>query len=331
MSRRGIGNRAPAVAAAVVLTCLACLAFLAGCGSTAYRPAATSGPSASTGVKAARTPGVPIAGTKAEADAEARRLLAELVLPAGARRLPGRPVPGAVSQPDQSPGTGVDLYRLFSVPTSMDATLRFVQAHLPAGLASAGSGWGGQATTPDYETLTADVPPRAVPPGIDTAELVYTIAPGADGGSVLRADAQIIIFPARSAAEYLDPPHIRSVTVSTTGPDPLSRTITSRPEITRLARLLDGEHALPAGLVYSCPAELGPGYQLTFTPVSARWPTVVVDPNNCMGSAVLADGVRQPSLIGTGLYSVTQRLLPVPLRVRPGLTKSSAGTASASG
>jgi hypothetical protein len=312
MSRWGGGNKGRAVAVAAVLAGLGCVA---GCGSTVYRPAAAARPSAST------SPSVPPAGTKAEAGALARRMLSELVLPAGARRLPQRPVPGGVSQAGQSLGTGVDEYRLFSVPTSMDAALRFVQAHLPAGLASAGSGWGGQGTTPDYETLTAAVPARDVPPGIDLAQLVYTIAPDANGGSVLRADAQIIIFPARSAAEYLNPAGIRSVTVRTTGPDPLSRTITSRPEITRLARLLDGEHAFPAGLVYSCPAELGPGYQLTFTPVSARWPTVVVDPNNCTGSAVWADGVRQPSLMGTDLYSVAQRLLPVPLPVRPRMTK----------
>jgi hypothetical protein len=326
MRRRGRGGQRPAVAVAVVL---AGLAFLAGCGSTPYRPAAASRPA---GQRPPSTTGVPVAGTRAEAEAEARRLLAELVLPAGARRLPGRPVPGAVSAPGQSLGNGLDLYRFFRLPVSMDAVQQFLQAHLPPGLAfsSSGSG-GGPGSMPEYDVLAADVPPRAMPPGIDIAELVYTIAPDASGGSVLRADAQIIIFPARSAAEYLDPADIRSVTVSTTGPDPLSRTVTSRPEIARLARMLDGQHAFPPGLVYSCPAELGPMYQLTFTPVSARWPTVVVDPNNCMGSAVFANGVRQPSLTGTELYSVAQRLLPAPQRALPGMTKNSGGTASAPG
>lgn len=165
--------------------------------------------------------------------------------------------------------------------------------------------------------MTADVAPRAVPAGIYTAQLVYTIAPDADGGSVLRADAQIIIYPARSAAEYLDPADIRSVTVSHTAPDPASRTITSRPEIARLARLVDGEHAFPLGLVFSCPAELPPSYQLTFTPVSASRPTVVIDPGNCMGDGVYAGGVRQPGLVDAGLLSVTQRLLPHPKTASP--------------
>jgi hypothetical protein len=71
-------------------------------------------------------------------------------------------------------------------------------------------------------------------------------------------------------------------------------------EIARLARLVDGEHAFPLGLVYSRPGELGPGYQLTFTPASASRPTAVVDPGNCMGDGVFADGVRQPGLVDAG-------------------------------
>jgi hypothetical protein len=165
--------------------------------------------------------------------------------------------------------------------------------------------------------VTADVTPRAVPAGIYTAQLVYTIAPDAVGGSVLRADAQIIIYPARSAAEYLNPADIRSVTASHTAPDPASRTITSRPEIARLARLVDAEHAFPLGLVFSCPAEFPPSYQLTFTPVSASQPTVVIDPGNCMGDGVFAGGVRQPGLVDAGLLSVTQRLLPRPRTASP--------------
>jgi hypothetical protein len=293
-----------AVAAVAVIGCLA------GCGSAAHIIRTT--PTART-AGADDAPGVPAAGTSAEADAEARHLLAEVVLPSGARRLPGRPVPDAVSQPGQSLGTGLDQYRLFRLPMPMAAAQRFERAHLPAGLTSGGYGWGGQGGMPDYEVLTTDVPPRAVPPGIDIAQLEYTIAADPDGGSLLRADAQVIVFPPRSAAEYLDPAGIRSVTVSTIGPDPVSRTITSRPVITRLARLEDGEHAFPLGLAYSCPAELGPSYQLTFTPVSASQPTVVVDPGDCMGDVVLADGVRQPGLVDAGLFSVAKQLLPQPV------------------
>jgi uncharacterized protein YceK len=321
MSRRGTVDRRRNVTRAVAVmgavAAVAIMACLAGCGSVAARTAAASGPSRGRparahDAKASSAPAVPAAGTTAEAEAEAVHLLAELVLPGGARRLPGRPVPGAVSAPGQNLGTGFDRYRLFSLPLSMEAAQQFVQAHLPAGLTSGGTGSGSDGGGPEYDVVTADVAPRAVPAGIYTAQLVYTIVPDADGGSLLRADAQIIIFPARSAAEYLDPADIRSVTVSHTAPDPASRTITSRPEIARLARLVDGEHAFPLGLVFSCPAELPPSYQLTFTPVSASRPTVVIDPGNCMGDGVYAGGVRQPGLVDAGLLSVTERLLPRP-------------------
>jgi hypothetical protein len=301
----------------LVVAAVAAAACLAGCGSTAYRTAAASGPG---GGRAARThdaraasePGVPASGTTAEAEAEARHLLDVLVLPPGARRLPQTPVPSAVSAPAQNLGTGFDRYRIFSLPLSMGAAQQFVQAHLPAGLTSGGTGWGSDGDGPEYDEVTADVAARAVPAGIYTAQLVYTIAADPDGGSLLRADAQILIYPARSAAEYLDPAGIRSVTVSHTAPDPVSRTITSRPEIARLARLVDSEHAFPLGLVFSCPAEFPPSYQLTFSPVSASRPTVVVDPGSCLGDNVLAGGERQPALMDAGLLSATERLLPRP-------------------
>jgi uncharacterized protein YceK len=331
MSRRGTVDRRRKVTGAVdrrrrimaAVAAVAIMACLAGCGSVAARTAAASGPNRGRparahDAKSSSAPAVPTAGTTAEARAETVHLLAELVLPGGARRLPGRPVPGAVSSPGQNLGTGFDRYRLFSLPVSMEAAQQFVQAHLPAGLTSGGTGSGSDGGGPEYDVVTADVAPRAVPAGIYTAQLVYTIAPGADGGSLLRADAQIIIFPARSAAEYLDPADIRSVTVSHTAPDPASRTITSRPEIARLARLADGEHAFPLGLVFPCPAELPPSYQLTFTPVSASRPTVVIDPGNCMGDGVYAGSARQPTLLDSGLLSVTERLLPVPPPTPPG-------------
>jgi uncharacterized protein YceK len=314
-----VGRRHSVMRAVAAVTIMACLA---GCGSVAARTAAASGPSSGRparahDAKAASGPAVPTAGTTAEADAEAHHLLAGLVLPAGARRLPQRPVPAAVAAPGQNMGTGIDVYRLFSLPLSMDAAQHFVQAHLPAGLTSGGTGWGSGGGAPQYAVIAADAAQRALPAGIYTAQLVYTIAPAAGGGSLLRTDAKVMIFPARSAAEYVDPVGIRSVTVSHTAPDPASRTITSRPEITRLAQLVDGEHAFPLGLALSCPAELPPSYQLTFTPVSASRPTVVIDPGNCVGDGVLADGVRQPALLDAGLLSAAERLLPHPRTALP--------------
>src|SRR6202034_4034648 len=178
MSRRGTVDRRCNVMVAVAA--VAIMACLAGCGSVAARTAAASGPNRGRPARAhdARAPGapgVPAAGTTAEAEAEARHLLAELVLPGGARRLPGRPVPAAVSQPGQDLGPGLDLYRIFRLPMSMDAAQQYLRAHLPAGLTSSGTGWGSDGGKPAYDVLAADVAPRAVPPGIYAAQLVYTI------------------------------------------------------------------------------------------------------------------------------------------------------------
>src|ERR1700691_6518653 len=180
MSRRGTVDRRCNVMVGVAA--VAIRACLAECGSVAAGTAAASGPSRGRAARPPaarppRAPAVPAAGTTAEAEAEAVHLLAELVLPGGARRLPGRPVPGAVSSPGQNLGTGFDRYRLFRLPVSMEAAQQFVQAHLPAGLTSGGTGSGSDGGGPEDEVGTADVAPRAVPAGIYTAQLVYTIAP----------------------------------------------------------------------------------------------------------------------------------------------------------
>lgn len=331
MRQHGSGDEEPGRRRGVtggVAALLAVLACLTGCGSVPYGPAraasqtdaptspATAGTQTSPATAGAQ-PGVPPAGTRAEARALARRLLSELVLPAGARLLPGRPAPGALSQPPYTVGDpDVDLYRLFTLPMPVYAAQQYGQAHPPAGLTFTGVG-----SFDADVTLEADLPPRATPPGIDEAALLYTIAPGEGNGSLLRADVQVITFPARSAAEYLDTAGVRSVTVSATGgtPHDALRIITSRPEIARLVRLLDGVHAMPPGAMpIGCPAEFSPLPQLTFTPVSAGRPVVDVDPTNCLFDNVFADGVPQPALVDTGLFEITERLLPPASRDVPG-------------
>jgi hypothetical protein len=43
----------------------------------------------------------------------------------------------------------------------------------------------------------------------------------------------------------------------------------------------------------------------------------MIDPGNCMGDGVFADGVRQPALVDAGLLSATERLLPGPRTASP--------------
>ncbi len=140
------------------------------------------------------------------------------------------------------------------------------------------------------------------------------------------------MFPARSAEEYLSPGGIRSVTISATMPRAACRTITSRQKIALLARLLDRLHAMPPGAdPEGCPAG---EYQLSFLPVSADQPTVVVGPlSNCTIDVVTVGGLRQPALEDQDLavLKIAAQLLPgPPPRIRDS-SGSCAGYSSARG
>jgi hypothetical protein len=85
---------------------------------------------------------------------------------------------------------------------------------------------------------------------------VLTVVPGASGGSLLRADAKLIWFPPRTAAECLIPASYHALTIAVTILNPrlhtLRKVVTSQSVITRLAEALDrAQAALPAGP--SCP------------------------------------------------------------------------------
>ena len=70
-----------------------------------------------------------------------------------------------------------------------------------------------------------------------------TVAPAAAGGSLVRADAQVIWVPARTAAEHIDPARYHALRISVTVYNPRLRTIrrvvTSQAAIRRLADALN--------------------------------------------------------------------------------------------
>src|SRR5258708_18963877 len=52
---------------------------------------------------------------------------------------------------------------------------------------------------------------RAIDP---STTLLATLAAGPHGGTVVRADAEVVWYPPRTAAEYLDPMEYQSVTIT---------------------------------------------------------------------------------------------------------------------
>ncbi len=307
----------------VLLTAAVTLAA-AGC-TTAGRVTGAGRPSARA-VRTVRRPGQrvrvggvlgPPGGSPAVARKTGRAMLTRLALPPGARPTGTRALRAAdqIASPDL-----VEVTRFYWVPLPEHAADEFFGSHLPAGMAPAGSGSGAAPGSASYfQSVTYTL--RNAPAGIDgQSELLVTLRAGPRGGTVVRADAEVVWYPWRTAAEYLRPADYRSVTVSgsfgsLTGPGMTvrrSRTFTSRAVVARLAAVLDGLRADNPGTV-NCPMLLA-SYRLSFAPAEGGGPTVVT-PSSCLGDEVTVVGRPQPMLFDPNsqkILAVVGRLLGVP-------------------
>jgi hypothetical protein len=250
----------------------------------------------------------PVAGSRALAVASAQRLLGLLVLPAGSRRLPARPVPQSLSQPGVSiggPGNFLDRDRLYRLPMTVAHAIAFLRAHEPRGTVNSGTGGGG---TSDGVTITAIAfTKRRVSRGINQIVLVETLTPGAAGSSLLRADAQVVWYPPRSAAEYLIAARLRSVRITLTSSDRTDSVQGGQRFIRPLAAVLDSMHATPP-LRYPCPTQWLT-YKLAFAPAVPAQQAVIVTSESCGADQVSVGGRLQPELFDTGrLTALVTRL-----------------------
>lgn len=259
----------------------------------------------------------PVAGSRRLAAASARQLLGLLELPAGSRHLPARPVPRGLDQPGvyaQGPGNFLDVDRLYRLPVTVADALAFLRAHVPPGAvassASAESGGNGVTSTAIYATQ------RRVPAGIDEITLVETLVPGPGGSSLLRADAEVVWYPPRSAAEYLIAARFRSVRITMSSGTGAASVTGGQRLIGPLAAVLDSMHATPP-LDYPCP--LTRPYELVFAPAVHDQGTVVVQGGNCDADIVSVGGRPQAELFDTGrLSALVTRLLGDHAPARPG-------------
>jgi len=239
-------------------------------------------------------------------------LLSRLRLPSGARRLPPTAVPPSVQPSLWAGAAALDVHEVFELPEPMTGTAAFLSVHVPIGMSL---GVTGQGSGPRGLT-SADVAYSAasVPAGINAAQLVLTIAPDASGGSLLRADAQVIWYPPRSAAEYIDPAryHVLSIAVTIFNPTvhTVSKVVTSRAEIAQLVDALDRSEVEP-NRISMCPmifATYRIGFAVTrqsgFVVVvtASRWP--------CLGAGVIVNGRKQPPLQdAAAVVAIADRLL----------------------
>ncbi len=260
----------------------------------------------------------PPAGSRAEAAGLARLMFSRLDLPTGARRLPAAPVPAALRQPALIglAAAELDLHELFRLQQSVGAAESFLKAHVPAGMFR--WSWSIATTSDPAGTQSEEVTYQAtsVPAGVDLAQLVVTVAPSASGGSVLRADAEVIWYPRRSAGEYIDPAryHALSLTVwiSGTRVRTIREVVTSRPGISRLAGVLNSSPVLPSRTL-SCLLSVA-SYQLGFAVARHSRPAIVIRAQQapCEGVQITVNGRQQPSLQNaSSLTSAVNQLLGI--------------------
>ena len=312
-ARSGMRVRRGGVTVAAVTATAAMV--LAGCGTRAADTPARGG---TTPAAASTRPGsdsAPVAGSRAGAQALASRMLSRLVLPPEARPMRMRVPPALLRQPQIGYGgtDTADIHRLFLLRQPMAAVRAFLVGHIPAGMRRFGSiqeaGSGGTS----MESVSFE--PRSLPAGILSAELAAAVVPAAGGGSLVRADAAATWYPARSAAEHIDPARYHSAVVSITMLNPRRHTVTgtftSSRVITRLAGLANRLHAAPDEAAASCPAIMA-SYRITFVPASGAAPRIVVTPSGCRTAGVTVAEAAQPRLWNdTGLIDAAKRLLHV--------------------
>jgi hypothetical protein len=293
---------------------LAAVTSLAACGSIAV-PMASRLHLQHSGTQIVVARRGPPAGSRAEAIALARLMLSRLRLPAGARRLPPVPVPRPVSEPDLWAGAAaaLDVHQLFELRQSAAAVAAAVTAHAPAGMSLASTG--GLVSSAGVRSREVGYTARQIPTGIYAAQLVLTVAPAGPARSLVRADAQVIWFPPRTAAEYIDPEgyHVLAITVTIAARQhAVGKVVTSQAVITRLADALDRSPVQPVQ-VPNCP-DIFAYYRLAFAVSRRDRPGVVVLATRwpCGGAQIRVGGRRQPPLEDEGtVVAMADRLLGV--------------------
>ena len=290
---RPAGRPAATLAAGI----MAVAALLTGCGTPGQGPGG-SGPSGGAAPLAKTRTSGPESGSRAEALTLARQLLSRLALPPGARPARMPVVPQLLHQPASSiAAIGlVDVHRLFSLAQRPSAVQRFLLTHVPASMRRYEHGEESSPAGTQMQDVGYEL--RSVPDGIYRAQLVAAVVPGPGATSLLRADAGVVWFPRRTAAEHLDAASFRRVIVSARvlnpRPHTVTRVITSPAVIARLAGLLNGLPAAP-GLSMSCPAMLTT-YRVKFSAGAGREPVTTATAIGCLTDQITANGKAQPAL-----------------------------------
>jgi hypothetical protein len=285
---------------------LAAIALVSAAGA---QPAQASGgqpsaarptPAAAQGEQAA-----PPSGTRAESRRLARRLLARVVLPAGARVYHGKHVPAPLRGPagEIVADHSVDVHKVFAERQSLRRTFEFLTHHHPAGLSSDGTGETYKLEHGRRVVLEEDVTyvPDRIGRDFSAIAVTVEVTSTARGHSMSRADVQVLWYPPRSAAEHLTARDFRAVRIHAwiygKNESQVTRTFRQQAIIGKLARVLNSRPASPGGWE-SCPL-ITETYELTFVPVRSH-AEVTVDVSGCFEYDVTVAGHVEPALVDNG-------------------------------
>lgn len=282
-----------------VLAAAAAAVLLTGCGTALAQPG--------TGHSGNRPrTAVVMNGSRAEAQACVRHLMAELSLPEGSEPAHLKSLPETVrAQAPDAPGWA-GASRILIVPGQPLAVLQRISAHAPFNEPVIYS------VTPVQSSTMLEAPE----PGIDAVILDLAVEAHSRATTLVGAYAFAAWLPYRTAAEHLDPAGFRAVTISADqldpGPHQVMRTFTSAAVIAGFAAFLDGRRPAPAAALagVSCPAPLV-SFTLRFTAAGKQAPEVAVSTAGCLVDTITVNGRQQPSLwdTGGGLASMAHKLL----------------------
>jgi hypothetical protein len=141
----------------------------------------------------------PLPSTPTSADSYAQRVLAEAVIPPGARATTAVNS-DFLKQPFQTASTDglVDIHGIYVIDELPEAVQSYITTHLPQGASLAGTGMLGGPTGVAHG-IEVSLPTSGA--NENYAELVYEIVADGTGSSEFRVDAQVIWVPNRSADE----------------------------------------------------------------------------------------------------------------------------------
>jgi hypothetical protein len=247
---------------------------------------------------------VVVSGSRAEAQAYVRHLMAELSLPKGTKPAHLQSLPEIVqAQAPAAPGWA-GASRILIVLGPPLAVLRRISAHAPFN-----------------EPVIYSVTPaqggtilQAPKPGIDAVTLDLAVKAHSRTTTVVGAYAFAAWLPYRTAAEHLDAASSRAVTIVRdqvfAKQRTVSRTFTSPAVIARFATFLNGRSPAPPSLVDGLSCAPVVGYTLRFTAQEKHGPAVTVSAL-CQTIAITVNGKPQPLLWDTngGLDTIASKLL----------------------